>query len=111
MFLGLFSMAVLIDQEYQEELKRAGERMVWLRSLDDMTLRRIVTLESQLEQDISKAIAGVLQQYGATADFCFTVYREREPIEALKGQRLVFPKSCYAQGSTTVENPEDITPY
>lgn len=101
-------MVVFIDPEYQEELKKAEERMGWLRSLDDPTICRISALEAQLQQDISKALAGVLQEYGATGEFCFTVYRERGTIEALKGQRLVFPKSCYAQGSTTVERPDDI---
>ncbi|MDP3640237.1 MAG: hypothetical protein Q8R53_03480 [Nanoarchaeota archaeon] len=105
-------MAVIVDPEYERELKNGRELAEWVRSLDDATTRRIYTIEAELTRDISSAIATVLEQYKAAGRFNFTVYlpESSEPITELKGQRLVFPTRCYAQGSTTVDDPEDITP-
>ena len=105
-------MAIIVDPEYERELERGRALAEWVRSLDDETIVRINTLEAGLARDISSAIAGVLEQYNATGRFNFTVYLPEgsEPITELKSQRLVFPTRCYAQGSTMIEDPKNITP-
>lgn len=102
-------MSVIIDPGYQRALEKGEELAEWMRGRDDAAWKREVDLEFQLKRDISTAIASILREYGASGQFGFTIYKPSGgAIEYLKGER-VYPRSCYAAGSTTVEHPEDIT--
>lgn len=81
--------------------------------LDQILLQRTVELENRLNQELSVAIAKVLENHGITGQYLFSIqrdYREKEPLKMLGGEVLQIPNWCYGTGLADVREPRKIIP-
>lgn len=77
-------------------------------------IKKDVKLTVALNEDLSEAIGKVLKEYGVKGEYLFTVWKSddycHEPVEVLKGRKLLMPVWSLGSGAADVGNPRYAKP-